>query len=483
MLPASDIDTDPAPPSPAPVSNADHNFDTTFEGRSVSLKRRREAHDLHSPFGTDRTAASMASKACTLGGHLDAPADLRSILGNMLVDPQLESLCDVVIVVGGEKFPAHKAVLAAASRVFKAMFTNSMRERNAQEIVLNSLDPRSWRMAVQYIYTAQVDIEDEETALLLLSSARMYQLETLEKFVEGFLISRLKVFNCFELLGQAEHYDLENLRAACRRTMEERFESIALSPAFLQCPLELLLELLPSGELVIKSEMFVFEAVMRWVSGDEKGRIQHLDRLLSMVRLPRLTDAQLKEAGRHTVAQKSVKFRSEAFERMLYSTHDAVTESLLASGSHLKPRKRDANVFTFAHVQRGMTISSPADEEEVVRTPWATDDSGRYIWRLKIYPRGYNKAKGQYLSMYVQARSAFKSEKLDMNARFDIFLTNRKEATGTISFSSQHHFTESSDHWGFHRFLPLPQLLDPATGFLDEESDSVLLGANVYLSA
>jgi len=83
--------------------------------------------------------------------------------------------------------------------------------------------------------------------------------------------------------------------------------------------------------------------------------------------------------------------------------------------------------------------------------------------------------------MYVQGRSAVKSEKLDVYARFDIFLTNRKDPCSTISFSSQHHFNDASDHWGFHRFLQLPQLLDPAAGFLDDESDSVLLGANLYL--
>lgn len=457
-------------------------IDPTFEGRSLSLKRRREGYEsVSSTLIGPADSNTMVTKGCTLGGHLDSPNDLRSILGSMLSDPQLGSLCDVVIIVGGERFPAHRAVLAAVSKVFKAMFTNSMKERNADEIVLSSLDPKSWKMAMQYIYHAQVDIDNEETALLLLSSARMYQLEKLEKFVESFLISSLRVRNCFSLLGEAERYDLEALKAACYRTMEEQFGTMAASPAFLSCPYSVLAKLIPSGNLVIKSEMFVFEAVMRWVGCMEGERIEHLDNLLGMIRLDRLSETELKQAGRNVLAQKSKKFKEEAFERLIYTSHDLRTESIISSGSHLKSRKRDGRVFTFSHVQRGMTVSSPADEEEVVRTPWSIDEEGRYLWRLKIYPRGYSKAKGQYLSMYVQGRSAVKSEKLDVFGRFDIFLMNRKDSSATISFSSQHHFSEASDHWGFHRFLQLPQLMNAEQGFLDEESDSVLLGANLYL--
>lgn len=448
-----------------------------FEGRSLSLKRRREAGVL---LDARPGSSSMVSKGYALGGHLDSPSDLRGILGTMLKDKQLEDLCDVVLIVGGERFPAHKAVLAAASQVFKAMFTREMKEKYQQEIVLSSLDPRSWRIAVQYIYTAQVDIADEETALLVLSSARMYQLETLEQFVENFLISRLTVGNCFEFLGHADHYDLVELKAACEGTMEEKFEEMSLSPAFLQCPVELLYNLVQSGNLVIKSESCVFDAVTKWVQADEATRLCELDRMLQMVRIAEMNECELTLAGRSAIANKSIKFRTAMLESLLQRRGDVNgIGRLLATGSHLKARKRRDRPFTFAHLLRGISGSSIGDDEEVVRTPWAADSTGRHIWRLKIYPRGYLKAKGEYLSMYVQGRSAYKGDNLDVQARFDIFLVNRKDGSGTLSFSSQHHFTAESDHWGFHRFCPLSRLTDVAEGFLSEETDSILVGANV----
>lgn len=438
------------------------------------LKRRRDsAVVLHAP------KTEMSS--CTLGGHLDSPTDLRDVLGTMISDPQLHSLCDVVLVVQGERFMAHRAVLAAASCVFKAMFTNYMKERDAPEIILSSVDKHAWRMVMQYIYNAQVDLDNDDNALLLLSTARMYQLERLETFVETFLIQRVDLTSALRLVDAAERYDLHRLRDACFANMEQEFEGLALSPAFIRCPVHIITQLLSSNQLVLKSEMMVYEAVMRWVTADAQ-RKNHLEKLLSVVRLDRLSDGEVRHAARHNLVKSCWRFRERIFERLVSSSIDIMTETALNSRSHLKARCRDACVFTFAHTQRGMTKVPHADQEEVVRTPWSMDGTGKRVWRLKIYPQGYSRAKGSYLSMYVQGRSANKSEPLDVFVRFDIFLVNQKAEGSTISFSSQHHFLETSDHWGFHRFLQLSQMTDTNLGYLNEQSDAVVVGANLYFT-
>ncbi|CAN8071012.1 unnamed protein product [Agarophyton chilense] len=423
----------------------------------------------------------MRADCCTIGGHLDAPAHLRALLANMLQDPQLHSLCDVVLIVQDERFPAHRAVLAAVSTVFKAMFTNSMRERSAPEIQLHSLDKRAWRMAMHYIYHAQLDIHDEPTALLLLATARMYHLLPLERFVQNFLVSRVRLHNCFSLLHHAQHYNLPALENACLRAMHANFEALSLSPAFLQCPYSLLSRLLVSGALVVKCETLVFDAIQRWVQARRQQRIKHLPQLLCQLRLQSLSDAQLAVIVRAPLVADCLAFRELVLQHLTRPRHDDVDQRALRAACHLKPCRRDANVFSFCHVQRAVTRMPAADDEEIVRTPWALDRRSAILWRLKIYPRGYGKAKDLFLSMYVQARSASHHQPLDLTARFDIFLVNRNDPTQTVSFSSSHHFTDLSDHWGFHRFLQLSQMRNTALGFLDEQSDSLLLGATMYL--
>lgn len=460
------------------MTTRNHEQTSSTDRSPLSLKRRRDS-DSSSDISNQPEMAE-----CTIGGHLDDPSDLRSTLANMLSDPALGSLCDVVLVVEGNRFPAHRAVLAAASDVFKAMFTNSMAESRSQDVVLNNLDSDAWKLAMKYIYHAQLDIHDQKQALLLLATARMYNLERLELFVENYLVSCVAVTNVFELLVEADKFDLIALSQACYSNLEDEFQAIAVSPAFLQCPYVVLEKLVASGNLMIKSECLIFDSIMRWVEveAEHAERVKRLDNLLELLRLEDFTEIEMRKAALHPLTAKSHFFRQAIFDRFLESTRsDEMTDDVLSAGCHLKPRVREKTVFSFSYCQRGMTRISPADEEEVVRTPWALDHTLNFLWRLKIYPRGYSKAKGQYLSMYVQARSASKQVSLDVPAKFDIFLINRKDPTHTITFSSEHRFKDESDHWGFHRFLQLPQLLNPAVGFLDDDTDSVLLGANLYL--
>ena len=52
-------------------------------------------------------------------------------LSRLLVDNHLS---DVILRVGDRKFPVHRAILAARSPVFRAMFTSNMKESVAEEI-------------------------------------------------------------------------------------------------------------------------------------------------------------------------------------------------------------------------------------------------------------------------------------------------------------------------------------------------------------
>lgn len=445
---------------------------------SLSLPRlkRRRLSAL-----TKRVPGSLRMSFCTLGGYLDCPKDTRDVLSAMLSDPQLHSLCDVVLVVQDERFMAHRAVLAAASCVFKAMFTNCMKERDAHEIVLSCVSKHAWRMVMQYIYNAQVNLDNNDDALVLLSTARMYQLERLESFVEMFLVQRVQVTNALLLMEAAERYDLQRLRDACFAVMEQNFEAMMLSPAFICCPIHVVSQLLSSSALIIKSETVVFDAAIRWIcGGNQTERKEHLDMLMSIVRLERMTEAEVKTAARHEMVQNNAHFRDRVFERLVMSSADPSIDQVLNGRSHLKCRRRDAVVFTFAHKQKPIGNIPQADTEEIVRTPWKMDHTGKRLWRLKIYPQGYNKAKGHYLSMYVQGCGVNASDHLDVSAKFDIFLINQREEGMTVSFSSVHHFRDANDHWGFHRFLQLSQLMDVNAGFRDADTDSVIVGANLY---
>ena len=65
------------------------------------------------------------------------------------------SLCDVVLVAGQRRIPAHRLVLSAASDYFAAMFTNDVREASMEEIKMKDVDPDALAAIVNFAYTGK----------------------------------------------------------------------------------------------------------------------------------------------------------------------------------------------------------------------------------------------------------------------------------------------------------------------------------------
>ena len=64
-------------------------------------------------------------------------------------------LCDVVLVVGAKRIPAHRIVLSSASDYFAAMFTNDVKEATQEEVKLKDVDPEALATLVHYMYTGE----------------------------------------------------------------------------------------------------------------------------------------------------------------------------------------------------------------------------------------------------------------------------------------------------------------------------------------
>jgi len=91
----------------------------------------------------------------TLGQHA-AMEKLQEDFGKMLDD---NDLSDVVLIVEGQRFPAHRCVLAARSEYFRGLFLSGMLEgsqNGVQEIKLEEVTAEAFRTIQTYLYTADV---------------------------------------------------------------------------------------------------------------------------------------------------------------------------------------------------------------------------------------------------------------------------------------------------------------------------------------
>lgn len=70
--------------------------------------------------------------------------------------------CDVILRVGEESFPAHKAVLAACSEYFESVFSRQTEgEGDAKELEMHTISPKVFKDVLDFAYTSRIVVRLE----------------------------------------------------------------------------------------------------------------------------------------------------------------------------------------------------------------------------------------------------------------------------------------------------------------------------------
>lgn len=123
-----------------------------------------------------------------------------------------QKFSDAILCVGKEEFYVHKAVLAARSPVFAAMFQHEMEEKKQNRVEITDVDPVVLREMLRFIYTGKSSNLDKMEADLL-SAADKYDLERLKVMCEESLCSNLSVESAAEVLILADMHSANQLKA------------------------------------------------------------------------------------------------------------------------------------------------------------------------------------------------------------------------------------------------------------------------------
>ncbi|KAM5195058.1 kelch-like protein 4 isoform 3-T3 [Hipposideros larvatus] len=200
-------------------------------------------------------------------------------------------LCDVLLIAGHLRIPAHRLVLCAVSDYFDAMFTNDMLEAKQEEIKMEGVDPNALNSLVQYAYTGVLQLEEDT---------------------------------------------VENLMsAAC--LLQDYFFEVIKNEEFLLLPVNELSELLCSDDINVPDEETIFHALMKWVGHDVKARQQGLAKLLSYIRLPLLPTELLADLENNPMFTGNLECQKLLIEAMKY--HLLPERRSMMQSPRTKPRK------------------------------------------------------------------------------------------------------------------------------------------------
>jgi speckle-type POZ protein len=162
---------------------------------------------------------------------------------------------DVSFVVDGEKFAAHRFILAAHSPVFEAELFGSMAESNIDCITINEMLPSVFKAMLDFMYNGTLPDDDHESSdsnvsddevsdekigddeeeisyisffQNLLVAADRYAVERLKYMCEHRLVNHISLNTVLSLLECAEKHDSSELKTDCLQFILGKDNSLKL---------------------------------------------------------------------------------------------------------------------------------------------------------------------------------------------------------------------------------------------------------------
>ncbi|XP_051650014.1 kelch-like protein 3 isoform X1 [Manacus candei] len=251
-------------------------------GKLSPEKHTTKVHIKQSPRSSEAAEDEKEQRTVTVN-----PSHMRKAFKVMNELRSKRLLCDVVIVAETVEMEAHRVVLAACSPYFCAMFTGDMSESKAKKIEIKDVDGQTLRKLIDYIYTAEIEVT-EENVQVLLPAASLLQLMDVRKNCCDFLQSQLHPTNCLGIRAFADVHACSELLQQANAYAEQHFPEVMLGEEFLSLSLDQVCSLISSDKLTVSSEEKVFEAVISWINYEKESRLEHMAKLMEHVRLPLL---------------------------------------------------------------------------------------------------------------------------------------------------------------------------------------------------
>ena len=317
---------------------------------------------------------------------------------------------DISLNIGPERtLRVHRAVLASFSPYFEALLGDNWEEGKKDEIEILGLDENAVSDLVEFAYSGNININKDNVETLL-EAADYLGIEYVKKSCGDFLRDNVDHKTCLGIWQLADVFALEELSKVAKQHALRHFTDVCKDAEFLCLPFNLLVDLLADEELCVviedlipcveEREKAVLQAVFQYVEHDVENRKDHLPKLLSLVRLPTLSESFLKEVTTHKlvadlheeIMEKAQNLKLDPPEKDSpdekwaaprdFAKYIVVWERSFANGGHLKPEiKHCTDIKTFEDLGNDLYVTGM----ELWFRQW---DGTSVLGALKVYYNG-----------------------------------------------------------------------------------------------
>lgn len=227
--------------------------------------------------------------------------ELRLFQSTLLQDGLKELLnenkfVDCTLKVGDRSFPCHRLIMAACSPYFREIFfTEDGKEvENTKEVVLEDVNPSILDMIIQYLYSAEIDLTDDNVQDII-AVANRFQIPSVFTVCVNYLQKKVSLANCMAIFRMGLVLSCPRLAVAARNYIADRFELLYKEEEFLKLAPHELFAVIGGDSLNVEREELVFEAVMAWVRHDRDKRIKVLKDAFDCIRFRLLPEKYFRD--------------------------------------------------------------------------------------------------------------------------------------------------------------------------------------------
>ncbi|XP_039499048.1 BTB/POZ domain-containing protein 17 [Drosophila santomea] len=347
--------------------------------------------------------------------------DANSVL-NKIANLYAEQLMsDIVLLVDGKEYPAHRVILCASSDVFQVMLMNpewNECSKHVIELHEEACCSAVFPQFIKYLYVGHIEVT-LQTVMPMLALSDKYNVRDLidlcvgymnkhvaKAATSGYLVSWLQ----YTLSFTPTHNDLTE---TLKRFLKWNLEMVAESRDFVEMDPAILILLLQQNDLVVTSEYKLFAILQTWLlhrreqmeATGSGGFMELIEQTVSHIRFGMMTPRQLS----HLLMDPLIEYHKEFLvERiaigMSYQSgqEDRVREVRATESGELQFTPRlywndtwsvDIDVHNFDAIEDYKNyVTCFFSQRHIAETE---EDDPCMTWEIEFFPRGvkYNKAK------------------------------------------------------------------------------------------
>ncbi|XP_054713868.1 kelch-like protein 10 [Uloborus diversus] len=207
----------------------------------------------------------------------------RRVLKELLDNQELVN--GTVQTEDGGSFNVHIDFLAATSQYIRRSLTQQEKNEPPYSVLVPGVSKDTMANIINFMYTGKLHVTIGKVSELV-RTLEMLRLPDAVGLCEKFLQFNITEDRCIMVYTFAKFHRLADLKEKAKHYILTHFQTIfPTSKDYLDLPADDVLAMLSSDSLNVKSEEYVFWAVMRWVEHAVQERLSHLPSLIRCIRL------------------------------------------------------------------------------------------------------------------------------------------------------------------------------------------------------